>query len=265
MANALLLLVLIITIPRWAMTLAQVDSFTLWSIPVTAIGEGIALELGAYLLARTHNRCAQAAAKYRAEWETHNAAMLAQGKRNRKPEHDPNLKGYGSLMALFYVLFALTVFSQTPFIMSVLTGDPVNALLARIPLWAYSALLVISPELITVALARAAHYILVLDNTSGKETLIDKAETLIALFTTRITPRAPAGAPVDNPATESINVDPPEPQPRITAHDRRRALMDIVAQGTRPTYADLGHRFGVSATTIGKDMAAIKRNGDAHD
>lgn len=158
MTKLLLLLVLIITIPRWAQTLAQVDKFSIFGIPATAIGEGIVLEIACYLLIIAHGNAYEETQRYRADWEAHEQRMQEQGKQNRKPKTDPELAGYGQLMALYYVLLGLTIVSQWPFLMSALTGQPVTALLSHYGQWGYTLFLVIAPEIVTFALARAHHY-----------------------------------------------------------------------------------------------------------
>ena len=154
----LLILVLVITIPRWAQTLAQVDTFTIFSIPMTAIGEGIVLELACWFLIQAHGNAYEEAQRYKAAWAAHNERMQEQGKTNHKPATDPELSGYGQLMVLYYVLLGLTIVSQWPFLMSTLSGRPVTELLSYGLQWGYTLFLVIAPEVVTFALARAAHF-----------------------------------------------------------------------------------------------------------
>ncbi len=158
MGKILIFLILITTIPRWAMTLAQVDDWQIWGVPITAIGEGIALEIACYYLVRVHSDAAQAMALYVSRWAQHDEAMKLQGKQNHKPKEHPELKGYRSLMGLFYLLFVLTLLTHAPFIMSQLTGTPTRELLSMGVLWAYAFLLVVSPEAVTVGIARALHF-----------------------------------------------------------------------------------------------------------
>jgi len=158
MTKFLLILVLVITIPRWAQTLAQVDTFAVAGIPVTAIGEGIVLELACYFLIQAHGAAHEENQRYKADWEAHEDRMQEQGKKNRKPRKDPELSGSGQLMVLYYVLLALTVVSQWPFLMGTLTGQPVTELIGTRAQWGYTLFLVIAPEVVTFALARAAHY-----------------------------------------------------------------------------------------------------------
>lgn len=158
LGKALIMLILLVTIPRWAATLAQVDTWQIFGVTMTAIGEGIALELGMYYILTVYERVQAEVARYAAWWTDHDRAMTDQGKTNHKPEDLPEFKGAWKLMAVFYGLFALTVGSQTPFIMTQLTGEPVATLLERTPLWFYAFLLVVSPEVVTAGLAIAIHY-----------------------------------------------------------------------------------------------------------
>ena len=158
MTKLLLILVLIITIPRWAQTLAQVDTFTIAGIPITAIGEGIVLEIACFYLINAYGKAYEEAQRYKAAWEAHDARMRDQGKQNHKPADDPELAGYKQLMALYYVLLGLTVVSQWPFLMSTLTGYPVTTLLPFSAQWGYTLFLVVAPEIVTYALARAMHF-----------------------------------------------------------------------------------------------------------
>jgi len=158
MGNILIWLILLVTIPRWAATLAQVDKYMALGIPITAIGEGIVLELGCWYIIRIFSATRAKAFAYRAWWEAHDGAMRDQGKRNRKPQNDPQLRGYQVLMVAFAGLLLLTLLAQTPFIMTQLSGGMVATLLTENLLWAYSIVLVVSPELMTAAIAVAIHY-----------------------------------------------------------------------------------------------------------
>jgi len=154
----LILVVLLVSIPRWAETLAQVDAMTVFGIPVTALGQGIVIELGSYYILRVFNATRQAAAEYRAWWGAHDARMREQDKVNRKPENDPRLRGYQALMAAFLLLLALAFIAQTPFVMHMFTGRAVFDLLPYGLLWGYSAVLVVSPGVVIAALALGTHY-----------------------------------------------------------------------------------------------------------
>jgi len=170
MGNILIWLILLVTIPRWAMTLQQVDRYTVLGIPVAAIGEGIVLELGCLYIIQVFGAAKALALEYRAKWEVHAQMMEEQGKHNRKPENDPRLTGYKVLMVAFSALLLLTLAAQTPFIMAQFLPDETMAdLLSRRVLWGYSFVLVISPEVMTAAIALALHYHGVVQQIDGKE------------------------------------------------------------------------------------------------
>lgn len=159
MGEILIWLILLVTIPRWAATLAQVDKYTAFGIPVTAIGEGIVLELGCWFIVQVYSDARRWALKYRSDWEAHDERMREQGKHNWKPKGDPRLVGYKVLMVAFVCLLLLTLCAQTPFIMAqFLPGETMGTLLPRRVLWGYSLVLVVSPEAITAAVALALHY-----------------------------------------------------------------------------------------------------------
>ena len=202
MGNILIWLILLVTIPRWAMTLQQVDRYTILGIPIAAIGEGIVLELGCLYIIQVFSAAKAKALEYRAKWEAHTEAMEEQGKHNRKPENDPRLTGYKVLMGAFSTLLLLTLAAQTPFIMAQFLPDETMAdLLSRQILWGYSFVLVISPEVMTAAIALALHYHGVVKRIDGDEeksifaaiVAIVKDKRAVADVDTKAAPQLPKG------------------------------------------------------------------------
>lgn len=232
----MILLILTITIPRWAATLAQVDKWSIWGVPITAIGEGIALELACYYIVAVYERVNAARASYAAWWADHDKAMAAQGKKNHKPKTDPELRGAGRLMVVFYILFVLTVGSQTPFIMAQLTGEPVNVLLTREPLWGYAFLLVVSPEIVTIGLAMAIHFDAVARRGNKPEqhervtaTRIASAVAMfrVALFGGRRAepiPEQPSPVPVDGTSARDQAVQVLADDPEVTGTELAKRI-----------------------------------------
>jgi len=276
-----LLLVLIITIPRWAQTLAQVDKFTILDIPITAIGEGIVLEIGCYLLIVAHSNAYEEKQRYDAAWEAHDKAMQEQGKQNRKPRTDPELAGYGQLMVLYYALLGLTVLSQWPFLMGALSGRAVTELLHPWAQWGYTLLLVVAPEIVTFALARAAHFGRICARRRQER---DKAgqsaqerRDVWALLRAQVGNlaqlraqwRAMLGATghaEDSPPEAPKPADnPPKPAGDLSTDARRSALLKVVARkpGLEPAQvaAQYAPQFGVSRRTIGRDLEYLERAG----
>ena len=164
MGNILIWLILLVTIPRWAMTLQQVDTYQAFGVPITAVGEGIVLELGCWFIIQVYSDAKSEAHRYRAWLEAHIERMEEQGKHSRKPKEEPRLRGYKVLLVAFVLLLALTLLAQTPFIMAQFLPDETMAdLLSRRLLWGYSIVLVIAPEVMTAAIALALHFHQVVD------------------------------------------------------------------------------------------------------
>lgn len=161
MGRILIILILTMTIPRWALTLRQVDSFALAGVPIAAIGEAVVLEIGNFYLLQVYNRCRARAIRYRADWEALDERNREQGKTTRKAKTDSVTAGYWVLPVALMVLEGLTVMAQTPFIAGELLGQSATSLLDQIH-WlaviAYAFILVISPGLMTVGIGFGVYY-----------------------------------------------------------------------------------------------------------
>ena len=183
MGNILIWLILLVTIPRWAMTLQQVDTYQAFGIPITAVGEGIVLELGCWFIIQVYSDARKWALKYRADWEAHDERMQEQGKRNRKDKHEPHLRGYKVLMTAFVGLLFITLLAQTPFIMTqFLPGETIASILTdRRTLWGYSVVLVIAPEIMTAAVALANHYRRMVLQIEGATSFLDAVTAAMKL------------------------------------------------------------------------------------
>ena len=175
MGNILIFTILAVTIPRWALTLAQVDTFGLTIggslIPIAAIGEAIVLEFGNLFILSVFTRCQRHAFQWQADWEKHDELMRDQSKHNRRPEHDPRIRGYSLLPAMLLTLETLTLLAQTPFIAGQLLGIPAVRLLnewGRFWVWAYAFLLVIAPGVMTIAIGFGINYDKVTREIEGK-------------------------------------------------------------------------------------------------
>jgi len=186
MGKILIFVILAVTIPRWAATLAQVDKFTIQilgnPVAIAAIGEAIVLEFGNLYVLRQFTRCRQHAFQYHAAWEIldQRNREAEKPKTTRKPEHDPRIKGYQILPMALLCLETLTVLAQTPFIAGSLMEQPATVLLNTWGMWAvwiYAFLLVISPGIMTVAIGFAINY--------------DEAMTEITATTTETEERQP--------------------------------------------------------------------------
>jgi hypothetical protein len=129
MGNILIFVILAVTIPRWALTLAQVDTFGVAGVPLAAIGEAIVLEFGVLYILSVFNRCRTHALQYQAEWAALNQRNIEQGKKTRKPPEDARMGGYLVLPAALLVLEILTIASQTPFIAGQLMSESAVTLL----------------------------------------------------------------------------------------------------------------------------------------
>jgi len=180
MGNLLIFVILAVTIPRWAMTLAQVDTFGFaiggHMIAIAAIGEAIVLEFGNLYVLRTFTRCQRQAFEYAAWWETHDQLMKDQGKTNRKPENNPKIRGYQILPLALLILEVLTLLAQTPFIAGQLLGRPAVDLLNQWGtgwVWGYAFLLVISPGVMTVAIGFAINYADVIKEIGAKKEKVE--------------------------------------------------------------------------------------------
>jgi len=278
MAKFLLILVLVITIPRWAQTLAQVDTFTIFSIPMTAIGEGIVLELACWFLIQAHGNAYEEAQRYKAAWTAHSDRMKEQGKQNHKPKTDPELSGYWQLMVLYYVLLGLTVLSQWPFLMSTLSGIPVTELLGYGMQWAYTLLLVFAPEIVTFALARSAHFGRICKRRrQERDKNVQDAEErrgawafLGAQVGHLAELRAQWHTIFDTGAHEPDMLPKlDEPLPKLerdlSADARRRALLTVCSRNAgllpRQVATQFAPQFGVSRRTIGRDLEHLENAG----
>jgi hypothetical protein len=161
MGNLLIFVILAVTIPRWALTLAQVDTFGVAGIPLAAIGEAVVLEFGNLYILSVFNRCRTYALQYQGEWEALNQRNIEQGKKTRKPPRDARVGGYLVLPAALLILEFLTIVSQTPFIAGQLMSESAVDLLndwGMPAVWGYALLLVISPGIMTVGIGFGIHY-----------------------------------------------------------------------------------------------------------
>jgi len=286
MAKFLLILVLVITIPRWAQTLAQVDTFTIFSIPMTAIGEGIVLELACWFLIQAHGNAYEEAQRYKAAWTAHSDRMKEQGKTNHKPKTDPELSGYWQLMVLYYVLLGLTVLSQWPFLMSTLSGIPVTELLGYGMQWAYTLLLVFAPEIVTFALARSAHFgrickrrrqergknVQSVGEKRGLWTFLDEQVGHLAQLRAswRSIYATSHSDELELPSVEqSVLPEAPiqTPMAELTPAERQARALELWQADPRLTQAQVAEQLGAARATIGNDYRAlalagiVRRNG----
>ena len=274
MAKFLLILVLAITIPRWAQTLAQVDTFTVFSIPMTAIGEGVVLEFACWLLIQAHGNAYEEAQRYKAAWTAHDERMQEQGKQNHKPKTDPELSGYWQLMVLYYVLLGLTVLSQWPFLMSTLSGIPVTDLLGYGMQWAYTLLLVFAPEIVTFALARSHHFGRICKRRRqerGKNVQdVTERRGLWVFLDEQVGHLMQLKAQLRNlPATQpATSVTEPLPQPssatddtRLPRPERLEQLVAIYTAKPLLPHRQASEQLGVSRQQIGNDLAELERVG----
>lgn len=260
----ILLLILIVTVPRWAETLAQVDRLTLWGVPVTAIGEGIAFELIVFLLVTAYGRCSAAETEHAAKYERQQDEKEA-GERKRitlLPEN-PKLTGYERLIAWVIVMETLTVLCQVPFIVHRLTGLPVDQLLAfwsvgdvQPLVWGYGLMLVVTPGVATIAAARAVQYMGAARVTKPGKTMKDRLEALIDWFTSIVDRVLDGGASVAPIASKTEPVEQ-----RVSFTDRRNMILKVLSERPDTTKVDMARRFGVSATQIGKDIQMLERTG----
>ena len=180
MGNILIFVILAVTIPRWAMTLAQVDTFGFSigerMIAIAAIGEAVVLEFGNLYVLRTFTRCQREAFVYKAWWEDHDQSMKSLGKTNRKPPYNPKIRGFRILPVALLILEVLTLLAQTPFISGQLLGQPAVDLLNQWGtgwVWGYAFLLVISPGIMTIAIGFAINYADVIKEIEAKKEKVE--------------------------------------------------------------------------------------------
>jgi hypothetical protein len=220
MGKILILVILAVTIPRWALTLQQVDTFALAGIPIAAIGEAVVLELGNFYLLRIYNKCRARAIKYKNDWEALDERNQEQGKTTRKSKTDSVTAGHWILPAALLILEGLTVAAQTPFIAGTLLNQSASDLLKQIhPLAViiYAFLLVVSPGLMTVGIGFGVHYEEALsEDTSGDERV--DLKTSFARSLSKLTDRLTAGIGADNRA---YPIDRPKDRPTASSPDRK--------------------------------------------
>jgi len=163
MGDLLIFIILAVTIPRWSMTLQQVDTYAIAGLPIAAIGEAVVLELGNLFILAVFNRCHRQALKWRADWEVLDEAnqKAVPPRTTRKPKEDGRVAGYRILPVLLLTLETLTTIAQTPFIAGQLLGVSAADLLKRLHELAvvgYAFILVIAPGVMTVAIGFARSY-----------------------------------------------------------------------------------------------------------
>ena len=167
MGKLLIFVILAVTIPRWAATLAQVDKFGVTVlgnfVAIAAIGEAIVLEFGNLYVLRQFTRCRQHSFEYHAAWEALDKSNQERDKpvTTRKPPYDPRIQGFKILPVALLSLECLTVLAQTPFIAGTLMGVEAISLLNQWGMWAvwsYAFLLVISPGVMTIAIGFSQTY-----------------------------------------------------------------------------------------------------------
>jgi hypothetical protein len=106
------------------------------------------------------NRCHRYDTEYHAKWEVldEQNQNAAKPRTTRKLPHDPRISGYKILPLMLLALELLTFLAQTPFVAGALLGRPAIDLLRDWGMWAvwgYASLLVVSPGIMTVAIATA--------------------------------------------------------------------------------------------------------------
>lgn len=165
MGYALIIAILTMTIPRWALTLAQVDKFGVFLggnwIPVAAIGEAVVLELGNLYILRRFSETQRYDFQYRTEWEALKKRNDAAGHNTHKPDQDPRIGGYRLLPVMLLILEALTLIAQTPFMAGELLNTSAASLLLNVGptlVWTYAFLLVLAPGIMSVAIGYAINY-----------------------------------------------------------------------------------------------------------
>ncbi len=167
MGKLLIFTILLVTIPRWAMTLYQVDQFGITiagnTIALAAIGEALVLEFGNLFVLGIFNRCHRYDTEYHAKWKALDKQNkeAARPKTTRKLSHDPRISKYKILPLMLLALEMLTFLAQTPFVAGALLGRPAIELLRDWGMWAvwgYASLLVVSPGIMTIAIGTANSY-----------------------------------------------------------------------------------------------------------
>lgn len=185
MGDLLIFIILAVTIPRWSMTLQQVDTYTIAGLPIAAIGEAVVLELGNLFILAVFNRCHRQALKWRADWEVLDEAnqKAIPPRTTRKPKEDGRVAGYRILPVLLIVLELLTVIAQTPFIAGQLMNISASDLLRRLhdlAVVGYAFILVVAPGVMTVAIGFARSYDHVMHEIEKREPWTARAREWLA-------------------------------------------------------------------------------------
>ena len=159
MINVLFLFLLIVTIPRYSGTFADIDTWEVFGVSVTAIGIAVVAGIGEYYLTKTRNRCRREKARYETEWKILDEANKSAGKKTRKADHIPELQN--SEIVLFGFLFALEAIglgTQVVHFVSVIRGQAITVTLPGPSLWIYVGALVAQVSVLQWALATASGY-----------------------------------------------------------------------------------------------------------
>jgi hypothetical protein len=205
----LILLVTLVTVPRFASAFRPIDDYLFAGMPVTALGMGLAMGLGTYFVIITYHQTQAMRAEYRAEWEAHDRRMAEQGKKNRRPSEPPGLKSAWTLYASFVALLALAVAVQSVWVLSRFRSVPVEELLKPWTLGVYSFAIVLAPEALVFAVSTAIHFRHAMRQVGKKGKRAEASFSLTERLAARFLPVPVIEEPMPNPA--SISVPMPEP------------------------------------------------------